>query len=175
MLNEWFSEVFNSTSGKAQFLSITISSCLAIMILILNQWFTNRRERKKVYVEKIEELYLTSLDYLNACDELITDIQRSKYQRDTGYHRYNESVYSKMEVSISKIEMLCGLYFQKIHFDSKKYSITKMPIFWAATSGQIARKEVNTDEVLKQSRSHIETSSKDFKLMCRKLMKSKMM
>ncbi|MCG9580885.1 hypothetical protein L1D13_24135 [Vibrio tubiashii] len=175
MIYEWLVEAFSTASGKAQFFSIVTSSCIAITVLLLNQWLTNRRERKKVYVEKIEELYLASIEYLEACDGLITDIQKSTYRDpESGYHRYNESTYDKREASIIQIEMLCGLYFPKVNFNSDDYCIKKMPIFWAATSGQLARREVDGDDVLAQSRKHIEESSKQLKDMCRNLMQSKM-
>jgi hypothetical protein len=174
MIYDWFLEAFSTPTGKAQFISITISSCLAISALFLNQGLTNRRERKKVLVEKVEELYSASMDYLEACDDLVTDIQKGTYREENGYHRYNESTYNKLELSLNKIEMLCGLYFPKAEFKADNYGVKKIPVFWAATSGQIARKEVEPNSTAIDSRKHIEQSSKTLKKMCRDLMKSKM-
>ncbi len=173
---EWLLDAFSTPTGKSQFISIFASSCVAIFVLILNQRFTNIRERKKVHVEKIEELYLAVIEYLEACDDLVTDIQRSTYrEQETGYHRYNEATYDRRESSIIKIEMLCGLYFPEVTFDPNDYCISKIPAFWAATSGQFARKEVSGEQVVKESRAHIDEASKELKGICRNLMKSKML
>lgn len=170
----WLLDAFSTPSGKSQFISIVVSSCIAISVLLLNQRLTNTRERKKLYIDKIEELYLAVTEYIESCGDLITDIQKSTYREQSGYHRYNESTYDKLESSIAKIEMLCGLYFPEIRFDSKDYFTSKMPAFLAATSGQYARQEVNTEETIIESRKHIENASKELKRMCQHLMKSKM-
>ncbi len=173
---EWLLDAFSTPTGKSQFISILVSTCVAISVLLLNQKLTNTRERKKVYVEKIEELYLAVVEYLETCDALITDIQKSTYrEHETGYHRYNEATYYKREASISKIEMLCGLYFPEVEFEPKEYCISKMPAFWAATSGQFARKEVSGEEVVKKSRDHIDKASLKLKAICRDLMNSNML
>ena len=103
---------------------------------------------------KIEELYVISIDYVDACDQLITDIQQSKFRCENGYHRNDEAAYSKMLNSITKIEMLYSLYFPNIEFKADNYCVTKMPIIWAANSGQLVRGEVDADEILKESRLH---------------------
>ena len=176
MIYDWFLEAFTSPTGKAQFISITISSCIAISALFLNQYLTNRRERKKVLVEKIEELYKASIRYLEACDDLVTDIQNCTYKMENnGHHRYNENTYNKLESSITKIEMLCGLYFPQVKFNADDYGIKELPIFWAATSGQIANKEIDPNEAVVLSCKHIEKSNQTLKQMCRKLMKMKML
>ncbi|MCJ8352195.1 hypothetical protein [Moritella sp.] len=173
---EWLLDAFSTPTGKSQFISIFVSSCVAISVLLLNQKLTNIRERKKVYVEKIEELYLAVIEYLETCDDLITDIQKSTYREsETGYHRYNEATYDKRESSIAKIEMLCGLYFPEVKFEPKDYCISKMPAFSAATSGKFARKEVSGEQVVKESRVHIDKASIELKGICRNLMKSKML
>lgn len=174
-LYNWLLDAFSTPSGKSQFISIFVSSCIAISVLLLNQTLTNTRERKKLYIDKIEELYLAVTEYIESCDDLITDIQKSTYREQSVYHRYNESTYNKLESSIAKIEMLCGLYFPEIRFDSKDYCISKMPAFWAATSGQYARQEVNAEETIIESRKHIENASQKLKRMCQHLMKSKML
>ncbi|HDZ9263699.1 hypothetical protein [Vibrio cholerae] len=174
-LYNWLLDAFSTPSGKSQFISIVVSSCIAISVLLLNQRLTSTRERKKLYIEKIEELYLAVTEYIESCNDLITDIQKGTYREESGYHRYNESTYDKRESSIAKIEMLCGLYFPEISFNSKDYCISKMPAFGAAISGQYARREVNAEETVIKSRKHIENESQELKEMCQHLMKSKML
>jgi len=43
-------------SNKARLISILISSLVAISILLLNQWFTQKQERDKLLIAKISEL-----------------------------------------------------------------------------------------------------------------------
>lgn len=174
-LYNWLLDAFSTPSGKSQFISIVVSSCIAISVLLLNQRLTSTRERKKLYIEKIEELYLAVNEYIESCNDLVTDIQKGTYREESGYYRYNESTYDRRESSIVKIEMLCGLYFPEINFNSKDYCISKMPAFWAATSGQYARREVNAEETVIKSRKHIENASQELKEMCQHLMKSKML
>ena len=170
---DWFQNIFSTPSDQGRLFTALISVLLAVSVLLLNQFFTNSRERKKILMGKVEELYLTTLEYLEACDQLITDIQKSKYRCETGYHRNDEVAYAKMVNSVTKIEMLCDLYFPQVKFEAKDYCVTKMPLIWAANSGQLARKEVNGEEVLKESREFISSSSANLKILCGKLMKSK--
>lgn len=130
----------------------------------------NRRERKKIICEKIEEFYEASIAYTNACDQLITDIQRMTYRCESGYYTNDPAAYALFEQSISKMEMLHGLYFQRIDFDSEDFAIDKMPLIWAANSGELARKTVNSDEVYKKSRDHIKSSSDRLSGLCKELM-----
>jgi len=175
-LYSWLLDAFSTPAGKSQFISIVVSSCIAISVLLLNQRLTNARERKKLYVEKIEDLYLAITEYLEACDDLITDIQKGSYREEkTGYHRYNESTYDKRELAISKMEMLFSLYFPDVKFNTKDYCISKMPIFWAATTGELARRTTDGEEAVAKSREHIKIASTELKNNCRKLMKSKML
>ncbi|TMX33851.1 hypothetical protein DA096_08780 [Vibrio rotiferianus] len=167
---EWILDAFSTSSGKSQFISIVVSSCIAITVLLLNQRFNNQRERKKLHAEKIEELYITVIEYLDASDDLITDIQKGTYRKDSGYHGYNELTYAKREATLGKIEMLFALYFPEIPFSKADYDIDILPVFWASVSGKIARGEVLGDEVLAESRENLKNASKALKSMCKQLM-----
>ena len=93
---EWFQEIFQSSSDKARLISILISALVAIFVLLLNQWFTNRRERNKLISEKIEEMYLTSIDYTNSAHQMLKDLQLKKSQNSAGYHDIDDVVYGNM-------------------------------------------------------------------------------
>lgn len=155
-------------------ISIVVSATVAMLVLGVNQYYSNRRERKKIICEKIEEFYEASIAYTNACDQLITDIQRMTYRCDSGYYTNDPSAYALFEQSISKMEMLHGLYFQRIGFNREDFAIDKMPLIWAANSGELARKSVNTEEVYKKSRSHIKSSSERLSGLCKELMRKHM-
>ncbi len=55
-LLDWTAAVFESNSDKARLVAIVISSVVAISILLLSQKLTAGRERKKLLIEKIEEI-----------------------------------------------------------------------------------------------------------------------
>ncbi len=155
-------------------ISILVSATVAMIVLGVNQFYSNRRERKKLICQKIEEFYEASIVYTNACDKLVTDIQRMTYRCESGYYRNDPAAYALFEQSISKMEMLHGLYFQRIDFNSEDYAITKMPLIWAANSGELARKSVNSDDVYKASRAHINMSAEHLSELCKELMRKHM-
>lgn len=147
---------------------------VAMIVLGANQYYSNRRERKKIICEKIEQFYEASINYTNACDQLVTDIQRMTYRRESGYYANDPVAYSLFEQSISKMEMLHGLYFQRIEFNSEDFTIDKMPLIWAANSGELARKSVKAEELYEKSRAHIKNSSENLSGLCKELMRKHM-
>jgi len=171
---EWFQEVFQSSNDKARLISILITALVAILVLLLNQWFTNRRERKKLISEKIEEMYLTSIDYTNSAHQMLKDLQLQKFRRSNGYYDIDDVIYGNMNDSIRKMEMLCGLYFPEVLFDPADYSVKNMPVIDAATKGDLARETVDGNELYLKSRKHIDKAEKNLTSICKNLMKSKM-
>lgn len=167
-------EPFLSSNNLVTLLSIVVSTALAIIVLIANQRYSNRRERKKLTCEKIEAFYEATISYENACDQLLTDIQSMKYKRESGYYANDPVAYAQFENSITKMTMLHGLYFPSADFDPKAYDIKEMPIIWAAISGEIARGAVDTKEMYLKSRQHVESSSKYLRSLCHKLMRENM-
>ena len=174
-MNEWFHEVFQSSSDKARLISILISALVAILVLLLSQWFTNRRERKKLISEKVEEMYLTSIDYTNAAHQMLKDLQLRKPDLSSGYHSIDEVVYGKMNDSIRKMEMLCGLYFPEISFEPADFSVNNMPVIAAAASGELARGSVDGEGLYIKSRKHVEQAERKLTSLCKDLMKKKML
>jgi hypothetical protein len=170
---EWFQEVFSSPSAKAQFVAILVSAVVAILALLLNQWFTNKRERKKVLTEKIEEMYLSSIDYVNAANKIIEDLSHSDRSDSNGYYEVDQVVYGNMNDSIRKMEMLCGLYFPEVDFKISDYTIVNMPLVETLIKGkQLSKGE--TFALYKESRDHINAAEKKLAKLCRKLMQDSM-
>ena len=69
------------------------------------------------------------------------------------------------------MDMLHGLYFPDADFNREDYIIDKMPIIWAANSGEIARRTIDINQTLLNSRQHIDTSSKHLRSICHELMR----
>jgi len=170
---EWFSNIFASPSDKAKLVAILISATVAIAILILNQWFTNRRERKKIIVEKIEEMYINSIDYTNSANQLIKDLSNPNNRDSKGCFVVDQVVYGNMNDAIRRMQMLCGLYFSEINFQVSDYSIANLPIVDVSIKGKNIE-EGEAFELYQQSREHINNAEKKLSDICRDLMKSKM-
>ena len=99
-LNEMIDSLW-SAENIATSTSIIVSSVVAIIVLVINQVYSNRRERNKIICEKIEAFYEASINYANGCDQLITDIQTMKYKCETGYYRNDPIAYAQFENSIT--------------------------------------------------------------------------
>ncbi|MGR2884489.1 hypothetical protein ABMX65_22360 [Vibrio vulnificus] len=54
---DFLSSIFAEKAQQAQLISIGVSAFVALIVVLLNQWFLSRRARKEVYIKKIEELY----------------------------------------------------------------------------------------------------------------------
>ena len=161
----WFVEIFSTNSDKARLISILISSVVALCILLLTQWFTHKRERSKLLVEKIEEI-----------SKLV-----SKYDRDARsfYFSYNEgddndTVTNKPHhdayEALDDIEMLLHLYFPKNVFCNKENTFERMLNYKNETLAS-DNNGISTLMVLDSVR---EKHQKDVKAMrdgCRKIMR----
>ncbi len=175
--NNKLSEIVDSlwsADNVATSLSIIVSTVVAIVVLILNQVYSNLRERKKITCEKIEAFYEASISYLDACDQLVTDIQLMKHRCENGYYRNDPLIYAQFENAITRMDMLHGLYFPKANFKRESYTIDKMPIIWSATTGELARKSVDSEKVYLESREHINVSSEHLRAVCHELMRKYM-
>ncbi|MGL1260233.1 hypothetical protein ACSTKG_00760 [Vibrio parahaemolyticus] len=60
---DWFLKVFSEPRQQAQLVSIVVSALMAIFVLLLNQWFSNRKMLKELRIEKIETLYVSINEY----------------------------------------------------------------------------------------------------------------
>ncbi len=67
----WIIEIFADKSDQAKLVAILISAVVAIFVVLLNQWFVSRRSKRELLIEKIEELFSASNEYVSACRELM--------------------------------------------------------------------------------------------------------
>ncbi|KAB0300974.1 hypothetical protein F2Z80_17980 [Vibrio fortis] len=99
----FLSEIFATNSDKARLISILISSIVAVGILLLNQWFINKRERRNLYIEKIEEI-----------SKLVSECDR--YARKF-FFAYDDNASNESKpngnasIALQDMEMLLNLYF----------------------------------------------------------------
>ncbi|KAB7692059.1 hypothetical protein GBN24_06670 [Plesiomonas shigelloides] len=113
MLN-WFSKTFESAQQQATLFSIVLSTTLAIALLLLNQWFNTRKDKRVIRIEKLEEFASTVYSYERLCFDIISRI----YQKPPSDPITIDKMVESVELA-DKIEMLSSLYFPDIKFNPK--------------------------------------------------------
>lgn len=170
----WIVEIFSDKSDQARLITVVISALVAVLVVLLNQWFNTRRSRRDLLIEKIEELFETSNDYVAACRELLDFLKARKstaLQRHTGEtnaYLPKESV-NKLNDSITKMEMICGLYFNSANFDPKCYYISNMPVLEIMVKNKMVP-EGRALAAFDESMEHVAESRKKLDKLCRDLM-----
>lgn len=130
---EMWNEIFTTPSDKARLITILLSSVIAIGIFISNQRFIDRRARNQVTREKIEELYLASIDYVNSVQNMLSLHKKEKSiivnecTAIVDITEPHEVILLSMNNSIKKMEMLCGLYFPDADIHFHEYGLKALP------------------------------------------------
>jgi len=166
----WFVEIFSEKSDQARLIAILISAVVAIVIVFLNQWFLSRRAKRELLIEKIEELFTASNEYVAACRNLMDSLQQQGIDRPEEYFRYPPDVVNSLNDSITKMQMICGLYFRSEEFSPEKFYLWNMPILEVAHKGK-QLPEGEGHMLYEDSREHIQKSRKQLDDLCKKLMK----
>ena len=173
---DWLLEIFESNSDKARLITIVISAIIAISIFLLTQYFINKRKRKELLIQKIEELYKTALEYEKHTLILYKDINKQKSTKADFHNRYNDDYYpheliNNMNNEVQNLQMLIGLYFTDIKFDKDKfYAATTLPILEV----RIKRKLLSEDKSLElheSSKDNITNNVDNIKDICYQLLK----
>ncbi|MFC4258870.1 hypothetical protein ACFOZ5_07480 [Marinobacter lacisalsi] len=173
MLN-WIIDIFADKSDQARLVTVVLSALVAIFVVLLNQWFNSRRSRRGLLIEKIEELFETSNGYIAACRELIDSLEEPK---TSAQHLHSgpqnqdlpKSSVNKLNDAVTKMEMICGLYFTSARFEPKDYYISNMPV----VEIMVKNKFVTDGRALvafEQSEAHVVESRKSLDKLCRDLM-----
>lgn len=108
MLN-WFQMVFSSTEEQARLFTTLVSVLLAISILLLNQWFTKRKTRRDLLIEKLEKLASSLYSYQRISSSLCNSFFLQ--------HDVDPEKLAELSVVSGEIEMLQKLYFPNEKFD----------------------------------------------------------
>ncbi|MGY5749424.1 hypothetical protein ACXHQO_23565 [Vibrio antiquarius] len=115
---DFLSSVFAEKAQQAQLVSIGVSAFVALIVVLLNQWFLSRRARKEVYIKKIEELYLAIDEYEDRAYEFLSML----YQHD---RIFDETIikkhFNQVSTSLLKVEMYMQLHFDSVDFEREKY------------------------------------------------------
>lgn len=166
----WLVEIFSDKSDQARLIAILISAVVAILVVLLNQWFLSRRAKRELLIEKIEELFTASNEYVAACRNLMDSLQQQGIDRPEEYFSYPSDFVNSLNDSITKMQMICGLYFRSEKFSPDEYYIWNMPILEVAHKG----KQLPEGEgymLFEASKAHIQKSRQKLDDLCKKLMK----
>ncbi|NOH56317.1 hypothetical protein F0266_25755 [Vibrio coralliilyticus] len=109
---EWFRETFETAAQQATLFSIVVSTLLAVSLLLLNQWYSTRKDNRNLRVVKLEEFATAIYSYERLCFDMLSRLYNHPPTDQLTIDKMVESV----ELS-DKIEMLSALYFPSIPFD----------------------------------------------------------
>ncbi|OEB83477.1 hypothetical protein BBM86_08955 [Vibrio parahaemolyticus] len=111
-MSEWFRKTFETAAQQATLFSIVVSTLLAVSLLLLNQWFSTRKDNRNLRVVKLEEFATAIYSYERLCFDMLSRLYNHPPTDQLTIDKMVESV----ELS-DRIEMLSALYFSSIPFD----------------------------------------------------------
>ncbi|CAH7024493.1 conserved hypothetical protein [Vibrio chagasii] len=111
---DWFIKTFETAAQQATLFSIAVSTILAVSLLLLNQWFSSRKDKINLRVAKLEDFAATIYSYERLCFDILSRL----YQQPPSDQATIDKMVESVELS-DKIEMLSSLYFPNIPFESK--------------------------------------------------------
>jgi hypothetical protein len=166
----WIIDIFSSKSDQARLVAILVSALVAILVVLLNQWFLSRRSKRELLIEKVEDLFSASNEYIAACRELMRSLSEPNLNSSDKPYEYPKGSLIKLNDSITKMQMICGLYFRSEKFSPESLHISNMPIFDIAYKVKTLQ-EGEGHIKSEQSREHIIKSRDKLDKLCKKLMK----
>ncbi|EGR0730471.1 hypothetical protein RDG66_16555 [Vibrio cholerae] len=110
MIFEWFSTVFSEPTEQAKLFTVAISTTLAVALLLLNQWFIRKRDKKERTIEKLEELTGSVREFYSLGNEVNRSLNLNK--------NYDENLIEKFVGLGIRIDTLCNLYFRQSKIDT---------------------------------------------------------
>ncbi|MEM5508472.1 hypothetical protein WNY98_06305 [Pseudoalteromonas sp. AS71] len=113
---EWLCSIFVEKAQQAQLITIVITAAMAIVVVLLNQYFLTKRARKEIYIKKIEEFHSLIIEYEIAGNRLIHSYYAHRYEHE-GIMQYGETI----DNAIVKMQMIIELYFPSVNFEENEY------------------------------------------------------
>jgi len=86
------------------------------------------------------------------------------------YYEYPSESVNKLNDSITKMQMICGLYFRSEKFSPDDFYIWRMPILELAHKGK-SLPEGDGHTAYKDSKAHIRKSREQLDNLCKRLMR----
>ena len=111
---EWFVKTFGTAAQQATLFSICVSTLLAVSLLLLNQWFSKRKDNRNLRIVKLEEFAAAIYSYERLCFDILSRL----YNHPPTDQKTIDKMVESVELS-DRIEMLSTLYFPNIPFEPK--------------------------------------------------------
>lgn len=135
---EWFTVTFESAAQQATLFSIVVSTTLAVSLLLLNQWFSTRKDKRNLRVIKLEEYATAIYSYERLCFDVLSRL----YNHPTTDQLTIDKMVESVELS-DRIEMLSALYFPSILFDPSTTQLVLYRVHHQFDSGDLNQQVVS--------------------------------
>jgi hypothetical protein len=117
-------ELFSAKEDQVRLVTFLLSAALAIVVLLVNQLFINKRSKRDFLLNKIEELTQLSIEYVSMCGSALDELKDMFEDKRCKHYDLSYESVRKMNAQLLKIEMICVLYFEKTGFQNEHYSLS---------------------------------------------------
>ena len=131
-------------------------------------------------------MYLASLDYVDAARELFSfhgghlvvvvvvvvdeDVDlKSRIKCNAVFKKDSDAHIRKLEETIQRMKMLCGLYFPEENMKFETYGLDSLPYVSATRHGHAIKSDALTSTLTK-TKKNIDTAEASLTALCNKLM-----
>ncbi len=163
-------ELFSEKIYQVKLITILLSALIAVFVLLLNQFFVQRRNRQEYLLEKIEKLSQLSIEYTDLCSQILDNIRGQVASKHIDYPSVCDEDKRKVRANIRKMEMICGLYFKKAGFDPNDYSIWNMEVLDILEKGK-AYTESEAYLYFEDAKQHVVNSDAKLAVLCSNLVR----
>lgn len=159
-------ELFSAKDDQVKLVTFALSAFLAVGVLLINQYFSQRRARQEYLLQKIEELAKLSIEYTDLCTEILDSIQNKRGGHPTVSREYRR----RLMAIIRQMELIIGLYFKDSCFDSNDYYLWNMQVLEVFEKGKVCE-EGEVHCLFEDARQHVINSDAKLALICSDLVK----
>ena len=161
-------ELFSEKSDQVRLVTFLLSALLAVFVILINQYFITRRNRRDMLLEKIEDLYKISIEYTDTCSEVLDDIENQVRDTMVKFPTVTREHKRKVQGLIQRMEMICGLHFPSSEFDPNDYRLWNMEVLEYLEKGKhTAEGEMHLK--WEDAKQHIVDSDAKLAFICSKL------
>ncbi|MEL0631495.1 hypothetical protein V6237_01840 [Pseudoalteromonas carrageenovora] len=163
-------ELFSDKADQVKLATFLLSALLAILVLLLNQYFAQRKARQEYLLEKIEEVARLSIEYTDLCSEILNDVKQQAASKHIEYPEISDRHQRAVTAIIRKLELIFGLYFKGAGFDPNDYQFCSLKVFYVLSKRGFFI-EGQLDSLFKNAEQHISNSDAKLAVLCAKLVK----
>jgi len=175
--------MFNIDGDVLKILAICVSVFMGFIAILLNNHCARKREDDKRRKDKVEALYVASIEYYEAVNTLFNDYLKLKKQRgqlnvrlpdiSNVYPNEEKADIKPFRLAIHKLEMLFGLYFKDTDFNVDEYDLRSFPVIMQMLNDWSPHSPPNyssTDDLYNITRENTFKNKEKLINICHKLM-----